>query len=75
VFLEYNADPNRKDRSGTPPLVKAADEGWFEGFELLLECGADPNSTDDKGKTALDHVDNFRPKKNTAAARKRLAGS
>ncbi len=75
VFLEHKADPHRKDRAGTPPLIKAAREGWFEGFELLLEFGADPSATDGAGKTAHDYVDSFRPKKKAAAARKRLTGS
>ena len=75
VFLEFNADPNRPNRDGKPPLVQAASGGWFEGFNLLLESGADPKLTDADGKTALDYVDNFKPKKNAAAARKLLSGA
>ena len=69
VFLEFGADPNLPNRRGVPPLVQAASAGWFDGFKLLLESGADPHQTDTDGKTALEYVDQFKPKKNVAAAR------
>lgn len=75
VFLEFGANPNRPNRQKEPPLVQAASGGWFEGFCLLLESGADPQLTDAEGKTALDYVDNFKPKKNVTAAKKLLGAT
>lgn len=76
VFPELGADPNLPNRRGMPPLVQAASAGWFDGFKLLLESGADPNQTDADadadGKSALDYVDRFKPKKNVAVAKKLL---
>ncbi|MFT5470484.1 MAG: ankyrin repeat protein [Verrucomicrobiales bacterium] len=73
VFLENGADPNlsRVD-SQEVPLVDASYWEWFEGFQLLLEFGADPKLATENGKTALDFVDEFRPKKNAVKARKLL---
>lgn len=72
VFLQLGADPNLQNRQGMLPLVQAASAGWFEGFKLLLDSGADPQLADGDGRTALDYVDEFKPKKNVAAAKKLL---
>lgn len=75
VFLELGADPNLPNRRGMPPLVQAASAGWFDGFKLLLESGANPQLADADGKTALDYADEFKPKKNVAAAKELLGAN
>lgn len=40
IVLEYGADPNIKDSKGSLPLVKAIEDGWEEGVEILLKAGA-----------------------------------
>ena len=56
AFLERGWDINarRKHRHGTwAPLHWLAQRGLTSGISCLLENGADPNVTDDKGRTPL----------------------
>ena len=43
ALLEGGADPNRADREGTSPLLRAVSEGSQPAVELLLAYKADPN--------------------------------
>jgi cytohesin len=43
ALLEGGADPNRADREGTSPLLRAVSEGAQPAVELLLAYEADPN--------------------------------
>jgi ankyrin repeat protein len=43
ALLEGGADPNRPDRDGTSPLLRAVMEGAQPAVELLLAHKADPN--------------------------------
>lgn len=53
LLLQYNADPNLKDKSGETPLMTAADLGFKKGAEVLLQHGAKIEETDNSGNTAL----------------------
>lgn len=53
LLLEYGADPNAKDSSGSTSLHTAAQDGHNKIIQLLLEYWADPNSKDDSGLTPL----------------------
>ncbi|MFD8686686.1 ankyrin repeat domain-containing protein [Streptomyces sp. NPDC059651] len=53
-LLTAGADPHAKDRTGHPPLNRAAARGWAAGAELLLRAGADPHLLDTRtGASAL----------------------
>ena len=45
--------PNAEDRSGSTPLILAAELGFVDGVELLLARKADPNLRNRQGETAL----------------------
>jgi len=48
---------NTKDKlRGFTPLHTAAIAGQYETAEILLKAGADPNATDNKGKTPYFHA-------------------
>lgn len=38
---------------GIPPLLYASDRGFLKTLEILLEYGADINSTDNDGNTSV----------------------
>ncbi len=52
LLLSQKADPNRSG-SGTPAIVRAAEQGSREILDELLRAGADVNDQDPEGKTAL----------------------
>jgi len=53
-LLEQNADPNIPDReTKLTPLMLAARHGKFAAIRPLIENGAEPNRTTQKGRTAL----------------------
>ncbi|HEU0068058.1 MAG TPA: ankyrin repeat domain-containing protein, partial [Nitrospiraceae bacterium] len=54
-ILEADADPNAKDYEGNTPLHLVVCNGSAECVKLLLEAGADPNTTkgDVNGDTPL----------------------
>ncbi len=51
--LNDGADPNKKDEAGQTHLHQAAQIGYLNVAEVLLERGARVNSQDKKGRTAL----------------------
>lgn len=53
VLLSAHADPNKKDRKGSMPLLLAVANGSFGCVSLLLDHGADVNSRDFGGRTPL----------------------
>ncbi len=52
-FLARGADPNAKNNKGETPLVTAANIGYAEGMELLLNSGARPDESNGTGETPL----------------------
>ena len=44
---------NQKDKYGKNPLIYAAENGYYDMVETLIERGADINVMDNTGKTAL----------------------
>lgn len=59
-LLDFGADPNRRNASGTTPLMFAKTAAFAYGdcrsMKLLIDAGADRDSRDDRGKTALDYT-------------------
>ncbi|AEI38048.1 MAG: ankyrin repeat domain-containing protein [Zymomonas mobilis subsp. pomaceae] len=52
-FIYKKAKIDLKNKAGETPLMLAAEIGWTDGAQLLLEGGADPNITDNSGQTPL----------------------
>lgn len=54
LLSEWDADMEETDsiRRGRP-LMHAANNGHTSAVKALVECGADPEATDDNGYTAL----------------------
>ena len=57
-LLEYGANPNICDASGTPVIVNAAKQNKIDVISTLLKYGANPNAMDSEGKTAVFHTKN-----------------
>lgn len=55
IFLDTNSDApiNQKNHKGYSPLMISVYNGNYAASELLLERGADPNSSDLSGNTVL----------------------
>lgn len=55
VFLDSNPETpiNQKNHKGYSPIMISVYNGNYEASELLLEKGADPNSSDLSGNTIL----------------------
>jgi ankyrin repeat protein len=53
LLIENGADVNRKDKSGSVPLIKAAYRGHIETVQLLIGKGADLEIRGSTGATAL----------------------
>lgn len=57
VWLRYligkGADVNARDHKGISPLQIAANLGWIEGVEILVERKANPDEANDAGETPL----------------------
>jgi len=55
MFLDSNQETpiNQRNHKGYSPLMISVYNGNYEASELLLERGADPNSTDLSGNTVL----------------------
>ena len=57
VWLRYligkGANVNARDRKGVTPLQLAANLGWVEGVEILVDRKADPDEPNDAGETPL----------------------
>lgn len=54
-FIEYGVDVNEKS-NGMSPLMIAARYNKVEIIKILLANGANPNSKDEKGLTALKYA-------------------
>jgi len=55
-FIEYGADVNEKS-NGMSPLMIAAPYNKIEIIKILLSNGANFNTKDEKGFTALKHAE------------------
>lgn len=53
-LIEDGADVNYKEKFGLPALIWATKNGHARVIALLLENGADPNTFDSSGETALN---------------------
>src|SRR5438477_1917546 len=58
ALLEYGANSNWKEPDGYPLLHNVCRSGNYVVAELLLQCGANVNSTDKSGETVLFDVVN-----------------
>lgn len=56
MLLAAKADPNAPTSDGKYPLIKAAIAGNRTAVRLVLEYGADPAQTDNRGLTAVDYA-------------------
>jgi ankyrin repeat protein len=56
ILVDYGADANAKDDTGTA-LMYAAENGNPQMLKLLIEAGADVDAVDDDGWTAMMHAD------------------
>lgn len=56
LLIEYGAIIDAEDRSGRTALSRAAAEDHKPTIELLLSKGANPNTTDEFGRTPLCHA-------------------
>lgn len=54
-MCERRADPNSARADGVTPLLSAAEIGNSQRCQLLLQCGASANLTDQNGRSALEH--------------------
>lgn len=52
-MLGRGARPDTTDREGNTPLILAAQIGWTEGAQVLLERRANPNLGNNRGETPL----------------------
>ncbi|KAG9190339.1 hypothetical protein G6011_08427 [Alternaria panax] len=50
---------NHQDQDKRTALIWAANYGYFEVMEMLLQQGADPHIADADGRTALDHAEMY----------------
>jgi ankyrin repeat protein len=56
ILVDYGADANAKDDTGTA-LMYAAENGNPQMLKLLIDAGADVDAVDDDGWTAMMHAD------------------
>lgn len=56
ALAKHQADLNRPDRRGVAPLQLAVDMKRLDLVDRLLDLGADPDLTDDRGWTLLDRL-------------------
>jgi ankyrin repeat protein len=59
ILLEHGANPNKRGRKGTNPLMLAAQEGLEANVVMLLAHKADPNQKDDNGQTPFFHLGGY----------------
>jgi ankyrin repeat protein len=52
-MLGRGARPDTTDREGNTPLILAAQLGWLDGAQILLDRRANPNLGNSRGETAL----------------------
>lgn len=60
-LIEIGADVNQVNKAGQSLLFEAAEHGWLEGAELLIENGAPLDTPSDSGLTplAISMMNNF----------------
>uniref|UniRef100_A0ABD2XNG8 Ankyrin repeat protein n=1 Tax=Trichogramma kaykai TaxID=54128 RepID=A0ABD2XNG8_9HYME len=51
LLLKYKMNINIKDNFGRNPLHNAVRYRGIKEIKFLLQCGADPNNVDERGKT------------------------
>ena len=56
LLLEHGVDVHAQDKSFNTALHRAAFSGRLEITQLLLNCGADPNTENEQGSTPLTDV-------------------
>ena len=56
LLLEHGVDVHAQDKSFNTALHRAAFSGRLEITQLLLNCGADPNTENEQGSTPLHQV-------------------
>ena len=54
LLLEHGADPDIRDREGCTPLYRAIEKGIAAAVVLLIEWGADVNTVEPSGRSAID---------------------
>jgi ankyrin repeat protein len=52
-MLGHGARPDTGDREGNTPLILAAQLGWLDGADILLQRRASPNLANSRGETPL----------------------
>ena len=56
AIIDHDADVNATDKDNCTALVFACDKRHVDAIHVLLQAGADPNTSDDKACTCLMHV-------------------
>ena len=56
-IMDVIDDKNQNDLKGQTPMHLAVQKGDYEMCKVIINCGADPNPTDNEGISALDLAD------------------
>jgi uncharacterized protein len=59
-LIDLGADVNVKDDIGQTPLFYAAKKGHIDTCKILVKSGADIDTEDKKGKTAIQVAQRFK---------------
>ncbi|MCW7471565.1 ankyrin repeat domain-containing protein [Leptospira kanakyensis] len=56
LLIKFKADVNAKDKLGMTPLHIVSSKGYTDCLKILLDAGALPNETDNKGKLPIHYA-------------------
>ena len=56
AVIDYGADVNAANKHNITPSMQACENGDIDAINILLDAGADPNITDEKGTACIHHA-------------------